>query len=254
MKIGKVESYLLRKINEEGAIHLALIDPDKTSPEEAKRIANFCKHAGSAAIMVGGSIGVSEAIMDEVVMAVKNAGLPTIIFPSGATTLTRHADAIWFMSLLNSTNTYYLIDAQMMGAAIVRKYQLEAIPMGYIVVSGDSTVGFVGQVRPIPLSRPEIISLYALTAQYLGMRFVYLEGGSGAKEPIPPEVVSKVRSTVDIKIVVGGGIRSREDARQLTKAGADIVVTGTVIEEDAERALPEIIEGVKEGVRLRGAP
>lgn len=252
MRPGRVEAYLNRRIDEEGAIHLALIDPDRTSPEEARRIAEICRRAGSSAIMVGGSIGVSEAIMDEVVLAVKGVGLPVIVFPSGATTLSRHADAIWFMALLNSSNTYYLVDAQMMGAALVKKYGLEAIPMGYIVVDNQSAVGFIGQARPIPLNKPEIVSLYALTAQYLGMRFVYLEGGSGAKRPIPPEVVSTVKRAVDIRVVVGGGIRGREDAERLVRAGADIVVTGTVIEEDAERALPEIVEGVREGARLRG--
>lgn len=248
---GRVENYLMSRLAEEGALHLALIDPDKASPNEAEAIAEEAAKAGSAAVMVGGSLGVSENLLDQIVLAAKKSGLPTIIFPSNATTLSKYADAVWFMSLLNSSNTYFIVDAQMIGAAIVKKYGLEPIPMGYLVLNLDSAVGFVGQVRPIPPERPEIAALYALTAQYMGMRFVYLEGGSGAKKTVPAELVSKVRENVGITLVVGGGIRTGEDARRLVEAGADILVTGTVLEESAGKMLSNIIDGVREGVKKR---
>jgi phosphoglycerol geranylgeranyltransferase len=249
--LGRVERYLRSKLEEEGALHLTLIDPDKTSPAQARALAKEAAEAGSAAIMIGGSLGISEALLDDVVLAANEAGLPTIIFPSNATTLSRHASAVWFISLLNSSNPYFIVDAQMMGAAIVRKYALEPLPTGYLVLNQDTAVGFVGQARPIPLDRLEIAALYALAAQYMGMRFLYLEGGSGAKNPVPAKLVSEVRRAVDLVLIVGGGIRSREAAKELVEAGADIIVTGTAVEKGGRRALLEVIEGVKEGAQGR---
>lgn len=246
---GKVEEYLRSKVLEEGAIHLTLIDPDKSTPSQAKDLAVEAARLGSAAIMVGGSIGVSEALLDSVILAAKESQLPIIIFPSNATTLSRYADAVWFMSLLNSSNPYFIVDAQMIGASIVKKYGLEALPMGYLVFNQDTAVGFIGQVRPIPLNQPEIAVLYGLTAQYMGMRFLYLEGGSGASTPLPAKIISAVKKNVDLTLIVGGGIRRREEARRLVEAGADIIVTGTVAEEEGLEALREIILGVREGAR-----
>jgi len=248
---GRVENYLRSRLEEDGALHITLIDPDRVMSSQARTLAEEAAKAGSAAIMVGGSLGVSEALLDNVVLAVKEAGLPVIIFPSNATTLSRYADAVWFMSLLNSSNPYFIVDAQMIGAAIIRKYGLEPLPMGYLVFSQDTAVGFVGQARPIPRDKPEIAALYALTAQYMGMRFLYLEGGSGAKEPLPTKLVSEVRKAVDLTMIVGGGIRSKEAAKSLVEAGADIVVTGTLAEQTEGKALLEVVQGVKEGARGR---
>lgn len=246
---GNVERYLRSRIKEEGALHVILIDPDKVTPDQASLLAKAAAEAGSAAIMVGGSLGVSERLLDDIVIAIKGVGLPVIIFPSNATTLSRHADAVWFMSLLNSSNPYFIIDAQMIGASIVKKYGLEPLPTGYLVLGQDTAVGFIGQVRPIPIDRPEIAALYALTAQYLGMRFLYLEGGSGAKSPVPTKIISEVRRSVELVLVVGGGIRSEEDAKAVVEAGADIVVTGTVVEERGARVLKEVVAGVRKGAQ-----
>ncbi|MEM4699384.1 MAG: geranylgeranylglyceryl/heptaprenylglyceryl phosphate synthase [Candidatus Nezhaarchaeales archaeon] len=248
---GNVEKYLRSKIKEEGALHITLIDPDKVTPDQANLLARTAAEAGSSAIMVGGSLGVSEGLLDDVVMAIKEAGLPVIIFPSNATTLSKHADAVLFMSLLNSSNPYFIIDAQMIGASIIKKYGLEPLPTGYLVLGQDTTVGFVGQVRPIPMDKPEIAALYALAAQYLGMRFLYLEGGSGAKSPVPTKIVSEVRRGVELVLMVGGGIRTGEEAKAIVEAGADVVVTGTVIEEKGARVLKEVVAGVKKGAQNR---
>ncbi len=251
--MGRVEKYVLSAIEERGAIHMALIDPARTGPEEAREIARVAERAGTAAIMVGGSIGVSEHMVDDVVLAVKDAcKLPVILFPGSPTSLSRFADAVWFLSVLNSTNPYFIVLGQVQGAPVVKRYGLEAIPLAYLILGSGGTVGFVSQARLIPYDRPEIAVAFALAAQYMGFRFLYLEGGSGA-EPVPPSLIRAVDSSVDIPIVTGGGIRTPELARAAVSAGADIVVTGTILEEggDLYSKLTAIVRAVEEAGRSR---
>ena len=245
----RVEKYLNDEVEVKGSIHLSLLDPEKLSSTEVARLARIIEEAGSSAIMVGGSLNVNENTMDETIKIIKeNCNLPVIIFPSNVNTISRYADAIWFMSLLNSMNPYFIIGAQVQGAAIVKRYGLEALPMGYIVVGDGGTVGIIGQARPLPPHKAEVIALYALAAQYLGMRFVYIEGGSGAPEPVPPSTVRVVRDYIGVRLIVGGGIRRRDQAETLAEAGADIIVTGTVLEgEGVKSKLRDIVSGVLAG-------
>jgi len=250
---GRVEKYILDALSERGAIHMTLIDPAKTDEKEAKEVAKIAEKAGSAAIMVGGSIGVSESMVDEVVLGVKEAcGLPVILFPGTPTSLSRYADAVWFLSVLNSTNPYFIILGQVQGAPVVRRYGLEAIPLAYLVLGEGGTVGFVSQARLIPYDRPEIAVAFALAAQYMGFRFLYLEAGSGAK-PVPPAVIEAVDRNVEIPIVTGGGIRTPEVARAAVSAGADIIVTGNIVEEggDLYLKLSSIVRALEEAARAR---
>ena len=197
--------------------------------------------------MIGGSTFVSENHLDEVVKAIKSkVTLPTILFPNNVTGISCHADAIWFMSLLNSVDPYFLIGAQILGAPLVKKYGLEPISMGYIIVGEGGTAGIVGKAIPVPYNKPELAAAHALAGQYLGMRFIYLEGGSGAKNPVPPEMIRAVKSYIDAKIIVGGGIKTKEQAITAASAGADIIVTGNVVESiGSEQKVAEIINGIK---------
>ncbi|MCS7136703.1 MAG: geranylgeranylglyceryl/heptaprenylglyceryl phosphate synthase, partial [Nitrososphaerota archaeon] len=155
----------------------------------------------------------------------------------------------------NSTDWYYIVGAQMQGSFLVKKYGLEAIPMGYLVFGSDTTVSAIGRVLPLPLNKGEVAAGYALAAQYLGMRFVYLEAGSGAQSPIPPDTIRTVRDTVEITIVVGGGITSPENSYVLAKAGADIIVTGTIVERSKNaELLSRIIQAAREGAASRQWP
>lgn len=229
--MGRVEEYLLRKIEHEGALHITLIDPEKTPPRDAVEVAVEAEEGGTAAIMVGGSTLVSNQELDEVVKAIKRAvRIPAILFPNNIAGISRYADAIWFMSLLNSSSTYYLIEAQALTAALINKYQLEAIPMGYLIVGEGCTVGYIGHARLISYEYPKIAAGYALAAVQLGMRFIYLEAGSGAKEPIPPEMISMVKKAIQRPLIVGGGIRDASAAERAVRAGADIIVQGTLVE------------------------
>jgi phosphoglycerol geranylgeranyltransferase len=244
---GLVETYLLEKMKAEGSIHITLVDPEKITPPQASRVAENSKTSGTTAIMIGGSTFVSQAHLDDVVKAIKRTvDLPTILFPNNVTGISRYADAIWFMSLLNSVDPYFLIGAQILGAPLVKKYGLEPISMGYIIVGEGGTASIVGKAIPVPYNKPELAAAHALAGKYLGMRFIYLEGGSGAKDPVPPEMIRAVKHYVDIPLIVGGGIRTKEQALTAASAGADIIVTGNLIENtDAKKRVSEIVDGIK---------
>ncbi|HMK95355.1 MAG TPA: geranylgeranylglyceryl/heptaprenylglyceryl phosphate synthase [Candidatus Limnocylindrales bacterium] len=244
---GPIEKYLLEKIKTEGSIHVTLIDPEKVSASDAAGIAENSKNSGTAAVMIGGSTFVSQKHLDEVVKAIRaNVKIPTILFPNNITGISRHANAIWFMSLLNSVDPYFLIGAQILGAPLVKKYNLEPLSMGYIIVGEGGTAGIVGKAIPVPYSKPELAAAHALAGQYLGMRFIYLEGGSGAKNPVPPEMIRAVKHLLEIPLIVGGGIRTKEQAFAAACAGADIIVTGNVTEaRDSKQRVAEIITAIK---------
>jgi phosphoglycerol geranylgeranyltransferase len=247
--VGSVEKYLLDKIESDGSIHITLIDPEEVTPPQASRIVSKAKLSDTSAIMIGGSTFVSSEHLDGVVKAVKRTvKIPVILFPNNVTGISRYADAIWFMSLLNSVDPYFLIGAQILGAPLVKRYAIEPIPMGYLIVGEGGSAGVVGKAIPIPYNKPELAVAHALAGQYLGMRFIYLEGGSGAKNPVPPDLIRFVRHHIDAPMIVGGGIRSREQALAAASAGADIIVTGNVVEESGmKRRVSEIIEGIKRG-------
>jgi len=251
LKLGRVESYIHEKLEKE-KLHFVLLDPDDISPEEASKIARMCEEVGVDAIMVGGSTGAEGEVLDEVVRAIKEgSSLPVILFPGSHGGITKYADAIFFMSLLNSRNPFFITGAQALGAFTVKRYGIEPIPMAYLIIEPGETVGWVGDAKPIPRHKPKIAAAYALAGQYLGMRLVYLEAGSGAPKHVPNEMIRVVKSVIDVPLIVGGGIRTYEDAREVAQSGADIIVTGTAIEkagslEEARKRLESLIKGVKE--------
>ena len=247
---GPVEKYLLDKIKLEGSVHMTLIDPEKITVQGAARVAENSEKSGTVAIMIGGSTFISQGHLDEVVKAIKSAvKVPTILFPNNVTGISGYADAIWFMSLLNSVDPYFLMGAQILGAPLVKKFGIEPISMGYIIVGEGGTAGIVGKAISVPYNKPELAAAHALAGEYLGMRFIYLEGGSGAANPVPPEMIGAVKRLLNVPLIVGGGIRSREQAIAAASAGADIIVTGNVTEtSDAKQKVSEIIEGIK-GIR-----
>ncbi|MGA8543428.1 MAG: geranylgeranylglyceryl/heptaprenylglyceryl phosphate synthase [Thermoplasmata archaeon] len=243
---GRVEGYLHQRLAK-GPVHFTLIDPDKSPGRRAARIARGAVDLGSDVILLGGSTGISREVMDETAVAIKaEVEVPVVIFPESTGSLTPRADAILFMSLLNSRNLDLVIRMHARAAPVVRAMGLEAIPLGYLVIAPGMRVGEVGQVDVVPREQPEIAVGYALAAELLGMRFVYLEAGSGAPAPVPAPMVEAVRSALSVPLVVGGGIRTGPDARALLDAGAQMLVTGTITEEEG---LGNGFRGILEEVR-----
>lgn len=244
---GSVENYLLKKIGVDTSIHMTLVDPEKITSEQASKVAENSSRSGTAAIMIGGSTFVSQDHLDSIVNVIKQTvELPIILFPNNITGISQNADAIWFMSLLNSVDPYFLMGAQILGAPLVKKLQLEPLSMGYIIVGEGGTAGIIGKALPIPYNKPELAIAHALAGQYLGMHFIYLEGGSGTKSPVPPEIIRAVKNVLTVPLIVGGGIRNKKQAVAAVSAGADIIVTGNIIESaNADQKLSEIITAIK---------
>jgi len=237
------------KLSEKKKLHFSLIDPDKQKPELAGKIAKTATNAGSSAIMVGGSTINSQKQVDETVQAIKeNSQLPIILFPSGAKFLSKYADAVFFMSLLNSRNIDYIIREHVKGAPFIKHYGLEPISMGYLIVEPGMTAGRVGDADLVKQDDFETAVGYALAAQYLGMKLLYLEAGSGAHYPVSDQMIKSIKDNADIPLIVGGGIRTAKAAREKAQAGADIIITGTTLEEEKnlKKTLTEIIKAIEE--------
>jgi phosphoglycerol geranylgeranyltransferase len=228
---------------------MTLIDPAKQSAKVSGEIAAKACRAGTDAIMVGGSTGVTQENLDETVGQIKRAcKLPVIYFPSGANVISRKCDAIYFMSMLNSRNVRNVSGEHARGAPMIKKLGIEPISMGYVIVEPGMKVGEVGEAELVKRGDLNTLIGYAIATEFFGMDLLYLEAGSGAPEPVPVPMVKAARESVDIPLVVGGGIVTPKQAADLAAAGADIIVTGTLVEnDDFEDRLKQIIEMVHEG-------
>lgn len=226
---------------------MTLIDPEKISPSSASRLAIDAESCNTAAIMVGGSTSISSYHLDKVAKTLKaSVEIPIILFPNNVTGITKYADAIWFMSLLNSTDPYFLMGAQVLGAPIIKKFNLEPIPLGYIIVGEGGTASVVGKAVPIPYSKPELAAAHALAAEYFGMHFIYLEAGSGVGTPVPVDMITAVKAATKLPLIVGGGIRTGEMVKEIVRAGANIIVTGNVLEENkGKNKIEELVKNMK---------
>ncbi|MDG6243361.1 MAG: geranylgeranylglyceryl/heptaprenylglyceryl phosphate synthase [Methanolobus sp.] len=245
----QVEEYLNKIVESEGTVHLTLIDPASQSPDQAAEIAHAAALGGTDAIMIGGSTGAGGMILDQTIRKIEEkTDKPKILFPGNAAGVSIYADAIFFMSLLNSRDINFITTNQAMGAPIVYKSGIEPISMAYLIVEPGGTVGWVGDAKLIPRHKPEIAVAYALAGKYLGMHYTYLEAGSGANAPVTPEMIGAVKHVLgDNKLIIGGGIRDGQTARLCALAGADMIVTGTILEESSNvtAKIQELVSAIK---------
>ena len=215
-----------------------LIDPDYGQDE--KRLESTVQNACIAKadmIFVGGSLLTTAASGSCVELVKRWSDLPVVLFPGSPSQLNAHADAVLFLSLISGRNPELLIGHHVAAAPTVKAMGLEAIPTGYMLVDGgkQTTVSYISQTVPIPNDKPGIAACTALAGELLGLRTIYMDTGSGAERTVPPEMIAAVRKTVDLPIIIGGGIRDANTARALCNAGADMLVVGTAFEEDPER-------------------
>lgn len=211
-----------------------LLDPDKTKPEELTGFMRKLNSSIATHVFVGGST-VEEFETESLVLELKkHTNLPIVLFPGDVSQITNHANAILYLSLLSGRNSEYLIGKHVASVSKLRDTSLEVIPTGYLLIeSGKETaVQRVTQTQPMPINNVQAIVDTAKAGELLGMRLIYLEAGSGAGKAIPLTIINRVKTELKIPIIVGGGIRTKEQLNAAYNAGADLVVIGTAFEED----------------------
>lgn len=261
VKIGKVERYINETLASKGAMLFMLIDPvDYKTPEDAIKTGAESVEGGADLVLIGGSIGAQGALLDTVTKEIKEKahGIPVVLFPGNIATLTKYADAVYFMSLLNARNPYWITQAQMLAAPLIKQMKIEPLPVGYIVVEPGGTVGWVGDANLIPREKPRIAAALANAGEFLGNRLIITDAGSNPQlqgfGPIPANIISAVRSATTVPYIVAGGIRTTEQLRAAYKAGADIVQIGAVLEEkngDTKAMVSKFAKVAKEEGRKR---
>lgn len=235
-------------------LHFTLIDPEEQTPEIAAKRVRLCASYGTDAIMIGGSTikEKDKEIIDNTITAIKDSTeIPIIQFPNSADVISKNADYIFFMSLLNSKIDKYILSEQVKAAPIIRDLGIKPISLAYIVISTSkkpTTVEkIVGRKNLDIIKKNDIEKAvnYAIVAEsFWGFRNIYLEAGSNAEKPVPNEMISAVRNSISIPIIVGGGIKDEKIAREKVDAGADVIVNGTATEEDCSK-IKKIIESIK---------
>ncbi len=204
-----------------------LIDPDKSFDEK------LLQNIKPDYIFVGGSLLKKDNLDDCILRIKKIMDIPVIIFPGDFTQISKHADGIMFLSLISGRNPEYLIGQHIKAAPVLAQTDLDIISTGYILIENGKTtsVEYISNTCPIPRDKPEIAFATALAGQMLGMQTIYLEAGSGALQPVPLKTVNLVAEKLGVPIIVGGGIRTREEIEKYFAVGADIVVVGTAFEQ-----------------------
>jgi len=230
--------------------HVTLIDPDKQSPQIASDRACVAVEAGTSMIFVGGSTDTPDEIVHATCVAIQEGlelrafaasqspdgdelrwQVPVVLFPGGSHALSPAADAITFMMLMNSTDRRFLVGEQLRGAPYLDKFGVDALPTGYLVCHPGGKVGEVGSADLLMPDDVDLVKAYSLTAAMYGFKLLYLEAGSGADKQVNPELIKSARTTDGLTIMVGGGIRTPEQAKLAAESGADWVVTGTLTED-----------------------
>ncbi len=243
----KMLQFLYSLKNKKKAGFFCLIDPDKQPLEKSALLAEKCQKNGVDAILVGGSLMIKDNFNDTVRVIKEKVTIPVLVFPGIFNFVSPYADAILFLSMMSSRNPQLLIGEQVRTAPLIKKYDVEAIPTGYFLIESGSltSVQFMSGSLPIPRTKYDIAVSHALAAQYLGMKLIFFDGGSGAKHSVPAEMIKKVKENISIPMIIGGGIKTPQEAREKISAGADFIVIGTAIEKnDQTNIIKEFTEAI----------
>jgi len=211
-----------------------LIDPDKLSPDELEVTAKIAQEAGADFLFVGGSLMTSDTLFHCIRTLKENSSIPVILFPGNSYQISRNADAILFLSLISGRNPDMLIGMHVLSAPYIKLSGLETIPTGYMLIdSGKPTsVTYMSNSFPIPNDKKDIAACTAMAGEMLGLRTIFMDAGSGALQTIPEEMITFVKGSIEIPLIIGGGIKTPEKAKSVLAAGADIIVVGNLFEEN----------------------
>jgi phosphoglycerol geranylgeranyltransferase len=213
-----------------------LIDPDKVNLDNFSTLLNLCTEYGADYIFVGGSLITNYIITEVITQIKKHTNIPVILFPGNSLHIDSQADAILLLSLISGRNPEFLIGQHVISAPLLRKSGLEILPTGYMLIDSGrpTTVSYISNTTPIPHDKSGIAACTAMAGEMLGLKITYLDAGSGAMNPVSPEMIAAVRQSVDTPIIVGGGINTAKKAKNALSAGADVIVVGNGIEQNID--------------------
>lgn len=241
---------LLDKSAENKKMFSVLIDPDKQNFADLHKTVSKCNDAQIDFFLVGGSIITKGDIATTVRFIKENSKIPVVLFPGNHQHVTQYADGILFLSLISGRNPSFLIGNQVLAAPIIQKTDLEVLSTGYMLVDcGTTTTAiYMSETAPLPYHKPDIAAATALAGEYLGLKMIYIDGGSGAQKTISTEMIKQVKSVLSIPLIIGGGIKSAMQANEIYQAGADIIIIGNGAEEN--RSLIQEIADVRASYNL----
>jgi putative glycerol-1-phosphate prenyltransferase/phosphoglycerol geranylgeranyltransferase len=233
------ETRIKTAIAEKGALLAVLLDPDTSEGSALARAGEFAQKGGADLLLVGASFLAAQNMGAQVRELKSAVDCPVVLFPGGASQVVPGFDAMLFMTLVSGRNPQYLIEEQVRGGMLAKTLGVETLPTAYMLInSGRATsVEFVSNTRPIPANKPKLTLAHAVASELMGMRWTYLEAGSGADSPVPVEHIMGVRKYTELGIFAGGGITTPELAAERARAGAHIVVTGTIWEKRQDAGL-----------------
>lgn len=213
-----------------------LIDPDKPTDAQILSIVTKANAADVDFFFVGGSLLTTDSLEHCIKVIKANSDIPVLIFPGNSLQISKYCDGFLLLSLISGRNAEMLIGRHVIAAPYLKLFGNEIIPTGYMLIdSGRPTsVSYMSDTTPIPHDKDDIAMCTAMAGEMLGLKLIYLEGGSGAINPVSDSMISKVRQMIDIPLIVGGGISTPEMAAEKAKAGADVICIGTRFEEEPE--------------------
>jgi len=212
-----------------------LLDPDKAKGDSLRNLLNIAEECRIDFILAGGSLTFNN--IDNLIDTIKEScPIPVILFPGNLLQLTHKADLILLLSLISGRNPELLIGNHVVAAPFLKDIRSKLIPVGYILIScGKKTsVEYISQTEAIPSDKPEIAVATALAGEMLGLGMIYLEAGSGASGPVPPDIIRSIRENISVPLIVGGGIRKKDQIRDIFNAGADIIILGNGCENNPD--------------------
>ncbi len=242
---NKLYQHFLRNKQQGHKSFAVLVDPDKVDDPKIEQLVSLALKAKVDYFFVGGSLLISNHL-DDCVQKIKSiCNIPVILFPGSPSQVSKYADALLYLSLISGRNPELLIGHHVVSAPFVRKSGLEIMPTGYMVIDGGAptTVSYISNASPIPSDKNEIALCTAMAGEMLGMKLIYMDSGSGAKRPIPEEMIAMVATNIEAPLIIGGGITEPEKAYRNCKAGADVIVVGNAIEKD-ESLIKEMSDAV----------
>jgi len=232
-------SSILEKKAKGKKLFAILIDPDKQKNSVLSLIVQKANEANVDYFFVGGSLLTNDNL-DECIKTIKNnSNIPVILFPGNAMQINKNADGILFLSLISGRNPELLIGKQVISAPILKQTSLEVISTGYMLIDSGkpTTASYMSNTLPIPRNKNGIATSTAIAGEYLGMKLIYMDGGSGAEKPIEIDMIKQVSNQINIPLIVGGGICNAQKAIDNCNAGADLIVVGNAIEKNADLIL-----------------